>query len=110
MPWSSARSMMAKLSGSVVFGPKFMVPRQSRLTFSPVRPRFVYSMGATLPLRARSKATSRTFAGGRRRAEQYVVPAGQALAWLVATGLVRAGRGTTGARAQYGQGRYRRYL
>ena len=44
MPCSSARSMMAKLSGSVVCGPKFIVPRQSRLTDRPVRPRFVYSI------------------------------------------------------------------
>src|SRR5262245_50229685 len=41
---SRARSMIAKLSGSVVRGPKFIVPRQSLLTFRPVRPRLVYSM------------------------------------------------------------------
>ena len=34
--------MIAKLSASVVCGPKFIVPRQSRLTFRPVRPRFEY--------------------------------------------------------------------
>src|SRR2546423_81777 len=48
MPCSSARSMIVKLSGSVVLGPKFIVPRQSRLTSSPVRPRFVYSMAVTV--------------------------------------------------------------
>src|SRR5688572_33399790 len=43
-PRSSARSMMANESGSVVSGPKFIVPRQKGLTFRPVRPRYRYSM------------------------------------------------------------------
>ena len=30
--------MIAKLSASVVCGPKFIVPRHRRLTFRPVRP------------------------------------------------------------------------
>jgi len=38
--------MMAKLSASLVSGPKFMVPRQRRLTFRPVRPSWTYCMGA----------------------------------------------------------------
>jgi len=33
--------MMRKASLSLVSGPKFMVPRHRRLTFSPVRPNFV---------------------------------------------------------------------
>ena len=33
--------MIAWESSSVVSGPKFMVPRQSRLTERPVRPRWV---------------------------------------------------------------------
>src|SRR5437763_11325199 len=41
-PCSRARSMTAKLSLSLVCGPKFMVPRQRRLTFRPVRPRCAY--------------------------------------------------------------------
>src|SRR2546430_194570 len=98
MPCSSARSMMAKLSGSVVLGPKFIVPRQSRLTLRPVRPRFVYSMLATLPPRAHSKANreSAAFARGRSRAEEDVVPARQALAGrlVAAAGSVGAGRST----------------
>src|SRR5262245_17858573 len=48
MPASSAASMMAKLSASPVSRPKFMVPRQSRLTRRPVRPRFTYCMPALL--------------------------------------------------------------
>src|SRR4051812_43980250 len=41
--------MMAKLSASLVWGPKFIVPRQSRLTCRPVRPRDVYCMLLLLP-------------------------------------------------------------
>src|SRR5437667_5925519 len=48
MPSSRARSMRTKLSASLVWGPKFMVPRQRRLTRSPVRPRRTYSMGAVV--------------------------------------------------------------
>ena len=40
--------MIAWLSGSSVSGPKFMVPRHSRLTDRPVRPRCVYSMPCIL--------------------------------------------------------------
>ena len=40
--------MMAWESSSGVSGPKFMVPRQNRLTMSPSRPRCVYSMGFLL--------------------------------------------------------------
>src|ERR687895_2384204 len=43
MPSSRARSMIASESSSEVSGPKFIVPRHSRLTSSPVRPRWVYS-------------------------------------------------------------------
>lgn len=46
MPASSAASMIAWLSASSVCGPKFMVPRTSRLTLSPVRPSCVYFMAA----------------------------------------------------------------
>src|SRR5689334_3828265 len=42
MPCSRARSMILKLSASLVSGPKFIVPRHKRLTTSPVRPRWVY--------------------------------------------------------------------
>src|SRR5690348_1604037 len=42
MPCSRARSMILKLSASLVSGPKFIVPRQKRLTTNPVRPRWVY--------------------------------------------------------------------
>ena len=41
MPSSRARSMMACESSSVACGPKFMVPRQRRLTDRPERPRCV---------------------------------------------------------------------
>ena len=44
MPCSRAASMMAWESASSVCGPKFIVPRHSRLTFKPVRPRYVYSI------------------------------------------------------------------
>src|SRR4051794_18659417 len=44
MPASCAASMIAWLSGSSVSEPKFMVPRQSRETVSPDRPRWVYSI------------------------------------------------------------------
>ena len=47
-PFVDALSIMAKLSGSLVSGPKFIVPRQSRLTLRPVRPRFVYSIDTLL--------------------------------------------------------------
>src|SRR5262245_2686383 len=40
--------MIAKLSGSLVNGPKFIVPRQSRLTCKPVRPSDVYCMVLSL--------------------------------------------------------------
>src|SRR6266498_2746968 len=46
MPSSSARSMIAWESASEVSGPKFIVPRQSRLTRSPVRPRCAYCIEA----------------------------------------------------------------
>src|SRR5271166_4283023 len=36
--------MMAWASGGGVSGPKFMVPRQRRLTLRPERPRWMYSM------------------------------------------------------------------
>src|SRR6266404_222380 len=51
MPASRARSMSAKLSPSLVSGPKFMVPRQRRLTRSPVRPRWTYCMAGVLARR-----------------------------------------------------------
>src|ERR1700724_4451093 len=41
---SCARSMIACASPAGVSDPKFMVPRQSRLTLRPDRPRCVYSM------------------------------------------------------------------
>jgi hypothetical protein len=41
MPASSAASMIAWLAGSSVCQPKFIVPRQSRETDRPVRPRCV---------------------------------------------------------------------
>src|ERR1700759_5314106 len=44
MPTSWAWSMIAWALSGGVSGPKFMVPRQSRLTLRPVRPRCVYSM------------------------------------------------------------------
>src|SRR5438309_3016276 len=53
MPASMARSMSVKLSGSLVCGPKFIVPRQSGLTSRPVRPRWRYSMTTTLRRAAR---------------------------------------------------------
>src|SRR5437016_14362788 len=51
MPASRARSMSAKLSPSLVSGPKFMVPRQRRLTRSPLRPRWTYCMAGVLARR-----------------------------------------------------------
>src|ERR1035437_1485715 len=44
IPYSSALSITLKLSASEVMGPKFMVPRHRRLTFSPVLPRRVKFM------------------------------------------------------------------
>ncbi len=46
MPLSSASSMMPWLVASSVWPPKFMVPRHSRETDSPVLPRCVYSMAS----------------------------------------------------------------
>src|SRR5689334_11175564 len=88
-PCSSARSITTQLSSWLVSGPKFIVPRQSRLTTRPVRPRLVYSMAPTYPRKAgplSSAALAR-----RRSAEEHVVPAGQALARLLPTGLVATG-------------------
>src|SRR5690606_18402533 len=48
MPCAWARSMIAWESSSEVCGPKFIVPRQSRLTLRPVRPSCAYSMFLTL--------------------------------------------------------------
>src|SRR5947208_9191381 len=48
MPSSNALSIIAKLSVSLVWGPKFIVPRHSRLTCKPVRPRWVYSTAVLL--------------------------------------------------------------
>src|SRR4051794_37779049 len=47
--------MIANESGSVVCGPKFIVPRQTRLTRNAVRPSRVYCMSCLLfaPLTAR---------------------------------------------------------
>src|SRR5262249_54706552 len=42
MPYSRARSIIAKLACSSARGPKFIVPRQTRLTCRPVRPSEVY--------------------------------------------------------------------
>src|ERR1017187_10064525 len=47
-PRSRALSMMVNEVASSVSGPKFIVPRQRRLTRRPVRPRWVYSIWATL--------------------------------------------------------------
>src|SRR4051794_4067465 len=44
IPSASAPSRIAWLSSSPSCQPKFMVPRHSRDTFSPERPRFVYRM------------------------------------------------------------------
>src|SRR5215469_4461599 len=44
MPSSCARSMTACASAGGVSDPKFIVPRQSRLTDRPERPRCVYSI------------------------------------------------------------------
>ena len=49
IPASRAESMMENEVGSSVSGPKFMVPRQMRLTVRPVRPRWVNCMGPNLP-------------------------------------------------------------
>ena len=43
--------MILKLSASLVLGPKFIVPRQSRLTLSPVLPNVVYSMSISFQVR-----------------------------------------------------------
>src|SRR5512135_2304835 len=48
MPCSSARSMIVKESSSEVSGPKFIVPRHSRETSRPARPRWVYLMRRSL--------------------------------------------------------------
>src|SRR5487761_1128178 len=48
MPASWAVSMIACASDSAVSAPKFIVPRQSRLTVRPVRPRWVNRIKATL--------------------------------------------------------------
>src|SRR5215469_1877346 len=53
IPASSAESMMANEVGSSVSGPKFMVPRQRRLTVRPVRPRCVKRMAPNLMVRCR---------------------------------------------------------
>src|SRR5687767_12216553 len=52
MPWSSAESMMPWASDSSACGPKFMVPRQSRETFRPERPKWVYCIGESFRGRA----------------------------------------------------------
>src|SRR4029079_11445741 len=48
MPISCAWSMIASDSPAEVSGPKFMVPRQRRLTDRPERPRWMYSIPLTL--------------------------------------------------------------
>src|SRR5882724_7849883 len=78
MPSSRARSMIAKLSGSLVCGPKFMVPRQRRLTRRPVRPRRTYSMGAVVA-RAEGLDTSPD------RSEYYSRPIGRVQTAMKAT-------------------------
>src|SRR5438876_8274681 len=71
MPASRARSMSAKLSPSLVSGPKFMVPRQRRLTRSPLRPRWTYCMAGVLarrdgpPYRPRSFESAAPASGER---------------------------------------------
>src|SRR4051812_19000457 len=79
MPCSSARSMMANESGSVVCGPKFIVPRQIRLTRSAVRPSRVYCMTSTLDLRqngAMGDDAVAATAGVLRRAQHLMVLTG----------------------------------
>src|SRR5450432_2559360 len=46
MPWSWAMSMIWCDSASPVIAPKFIVPRQIRLTAAPLRPSCVYSIGS----------------------------------------------------------------
>src|SRR5829696_4029711 len=46
--------MMRNESGSLVWGPKFMVPRQRRLTLRAVRPRRVYFMPLRVHIPPRS--------------------------------------------------------
>src|SRR5689334_6562306 len=103
-PCSSARSITTQLSSSLVSGPKFIVPRQSRLTTRPVRPRFVYSMTP--------KVTGSAALAGRCATEQDVVPARQPLARLVPGRLVAAGRrrGGIAPRPQHGERRHGRDL
>src|SRR5438067_178987 len=49
MPCSCARSRMRCASSTSVTGPKFIVPRQNRLTDRPLRPRCTYSMATSSP-------------------------------------------------------------
>lgn len=49
-PASSAASIIRNASFSSVIGPKFIVPRQSRLTFNPDFPSFVYCISRSLLL------------------------------------------------------------
>src|SRR5690348_8892731 len=78
MPCSRARSMMLWLSSTSVTGPKFIVPRHSRLTERPVRPRCVYSMASSLPRRLMRVAVG--LVGAALAVGALAVPAGAALA------------------------------
>src|SRR3954452_9898157 len=80
MPFSMARSMMRCASGSSVTGPKFIVPRTSRETDRPLRPRCVYSMAPNLRRPARASSACVGAGAERRRVVVARVVAGDAAA------------------------------
>src|SRR6516225_1739391 len=73
MPSSCARSMIACASPGGVSDPKFIVPRQSRLTDRPLRPRCVYSMRLAFHGRFSLNRKLQAVLRGRARAEDTAV-------------------------------------
>ena len=87
--------MIACESASSVFQPKFMVPRQSRETDSPLRPRCVYSMPTTLapwaPCRTTPCPSSFAAATAVRRADGGGIVAELDPGWDVGGNILNGG-------------------
>src|SRR5262245_27103253 len=66
MPSSTARSMIRSEVASSVCGPKFMVPRQMRLTVRPVAPRCVYFIVSILWSRQEGGSEGAPLGAGER--------------------------------------------
>src|SRR5919112_3556702 len=78
MPSSMARSMMSAESSSPVLPPNIMHPRHSSLTFTPVRPRFLYSTCRSFEVAVYPCKVDVYPLSGHRNARARLIPPGGA--------------------------------